>query len=79
MLSKHPSTLIVNKLCIEFLLLACNFAGVFILGLYAGRFLPTMKLQLSQLPKIVGSGRVNIRRALFSCLLVSIQSLDASR
>jgi hypothetical protein len=31
-------------------------------------FLPTMMLQLSQLPMIVGSGRVAIRRALFSCL-----------
>jgi hypothetical protein len=30
-------------------------------------FLPTIKLQLSQLPMIVGLGRVAIRRALFSC------------
>ena len=32
-------------------------------------FFPTMKLQPLQLPKIVGSGRVTYRRALFSCVL----------
>jgi len=37
-------------------------------GLYEPGFLPTMKFQLSQLPMIVGSGRVTSRRALFSCL-----------
>jgi hypothetical protein len=37
-------------------------------------FLPTMKLQLSQLPWIVGSGRVIARRAFFyaSCRGLSI-------
>jgi hypothetical protein len=36
------------------------------LGLCEWGNLPTMKAQLSQLPMIVGSGRVNNRRALFS-------------
>ena len=36
------------------------------LGLCAWANLPTMKSQLSQLPMIVGSGRVTTRRALFS-------------
>jgi len=35
------------------------------LGLCVWANLPTMKSQLSQLPMIVGSGRVNTRRALF--------------
>jgi hypothetical protein len=39
-----------------------------ILGLCAWADLPTMKSQLSQLPLIVGSGRVITRRALFSFL-----------
>jgi hypothetical protein len=39
-------------------------------GLHVNGFLPTMKLQPSQLPMIVGSGRVVIRRALFSCPLL---------
>jgi hypothetical protein len=37
-----------------------------ILGLCEWANLPTMKSQPSQLPLIVGSGRVAIRRALFS-------------
>jgi len=36
-----------------------------------------MKSQLSQLPLIVGSGRVLIRRALFSCLVPESQTLVA--
>jgi hypothetical protein len=36
------------------------------LGLCERGNLPTMKSQLSQLPLIVGSGRVTTRRALFS-------------
>ncbi len=66
MLSKRSRSFIVVKLCITCLLLPRNFPFLMIFPLYAAPFLPTMKLQLSQLPKIVGSGRVNIRRALFS-------------
>jgi hypothetical protein len=42
------------------MLLACNgsFSGLH--GLYVSGILPTMKSQLSQLPLLVGSGRVNI-------------------
>ena len=59
---------IVNKLCIKFLLHLGNFHWVQFNGLFWMAFLPTIKLQLSQLPMIVGSGRVAIRRALFSCV-----------
>jgi hypothetical protein len=45
------------------------------LGLYGWGNLPTMKSQLSQLPLIVGSGRVLIRRALFSCLSLNLKHL----
>jgi hypothetical protein len=39
---------------------------------YMMRFLPTMKVQLSQLPKIVGFGARRFKgRALFSCALNS--------
>jgi hypothetical protein len=41
---------------------------VIVFWLYVSGFLPTMTSQPSQLPMIVGSGRVAIRRALFSCL-----------
>jgi len=37
--------------------------------------LPTMKAQPSQLPKIVGSGRVTTRRALFSFRIHDPQTL----
>jgi hypothetical protein len=37
-----------------------------LLGLCGWANLPTMKFQLSQLPMMVGSGRVTSRRALFS-------------
>jgi hypothetical protein len=50
-----------------------------ILGLCHIGFLSTMKIQLSQLPKIVGSGRVDTRRALFSVRLFLIQLLKAAR
>ena len=40
----------VDKLCISFMLLRCNDATLPVAGLYAPGFLPTMKLQLSQLP-----------------------------
>ena len=59
----------VNKLCIKSLLQTGNSPSVQSGGLFQAAFLPTMKLQLSQLPMIVGSGRVAIRRALFSCVL----------
>ena len=59
----------VYKLCIKFLLHPGNFPWMPRGGLFQAAFLPTMKLQLSQLPMIVGSGRVAIRRALFSCVL----------
>jgi hypothetical protein len=49
------------------------------LSLRALGFLPTMKFQLSQLPKIVGLGRVDTRRALFSARLFLIQPLKALR
>jgi len=74
-----PFTKIVNKLCIEFLLLRCNNAWRLFDGLCFLGFLPTMNFQLSQLPMIVGSGRVKIRRALFSCSLVLIQTLKSPR
>eukprot|EP01041_Mallomonas_annulata_P016228 gene16228-34012_t len=57
----------VNKLCIKSLLQTGNSPSVQSGGLFQAAFLPTMKLQLSQLPMIVGSGRVATRRALFSC------------
>lgn len=57
----------VNKLCIKSLLHLGNSPQMQWLGLSRAGFLPTMKIQLSQLPMIVGSGRVAIRRALFSC------------
>jgi hypothetical protein len=56
-------------LLISFLLRACNDLQSGVLGVYVLGFMPTMKSQLSQLPLIVGSGRVLIRRALFSCLV----------
>jgi hypothetical protein len=63
------------------MLLRHNDCNMTVLGLYAMGFLPTMKLQLSQLPMIVGSGRVIIRRALFSWpqqrALFLIQVLEA--
>jgi hypothetical protein len=54
---------------ISFLLRACNDLQSGVLGVYVLGLMPTMKSQLSQLPLIVGSGRVLIRRALFSCLV----------
>ena len=49
----------------KYLLQACNDKGERFLGLCTAGFLPTMKFQLSQLPQIVGSGRVTTRRAFF--------------
>lgn len=43
MLSRANQAKIVNKLCISFLLLACNDKNMSILGLLASGFLPTMK------------------------------------
>lgn len=65
-LSQRPRHQIVDKLCIKILLLVCNSPRGPWDRLYGGGNLPTMKLQLSQLPLIVGSGRVVTRRALFS-------------
>jgi hypothetical protein len=63
------------------MLLDCNGFKLKVSGLYAHAFLPTMKFQLSQLPMIVGSGRVTSRRALFSwphhSVAVLIQALEA--
>ena len=59
----------VDKLLINFLLHPGHSPRMHADGLFPAGFLPTMKLQLSQLPMIVGSGRVAIRRALFSCVL----------
>ncbi len=56
---------IVDKLLIKMLLLVGNDLPYATKGLHANGFLPTMKLQPSQLPMIVGSGRVVTRRALF--------------
>jgi len=67
-LSRKLSTDPVDKLWINCLLWPCNACMVLVCGLCWFAFLPTMKLQLSQLPKIVGSGRVRHRRALFSFL-----------
>jgi hypothetical protein len=58
----------VNNLCIKLLLQHGNDPCMRHAGLLKKGFLPTMKAQLSQLPMIVGSGRVAIRRALFSCV-----------
>lgn len=57
----------VNKLCISDLLHCGNDPRVHWCGVCSEGFLPTMQVQPSQLPMIVGSGRVAIRRALFSC------------
>ena len=69
----------VHKLCIKSLLHHGNFPQIPEGGLFQLAFLPTMKLQPSQLPMIVGSGRVATRRALFLVRAVLIQSLDAFR
>jgi hypothetical protein len=66
-LSSVASLQTVYNLCIKSLLQCGNFAEMVLDRLPLSPFLPTMKLQLSQLPMIVGSGRVAIRRALFSC------------
>ncbi len=50
--------IIVDKLCIKYLLLRCNDSRSRMPRLSRFGFLPTMTPQLSQLPKIVGSGRV---------------------
>jgi hypothetical protein len=47
------------------MLLLCNASRLAFSWLFKASFLPTMKFQLSQLPLIVGSGRVANRRALF--------------
>jgi hypothetical protein len=68
----HPQVIhiFIHLQCVQavnnWLLLHCNAPVVRVCGLSQTAFLPTMKLQLSQLPKIVGSGRVRFRRALFS-------------
>ena len=67
-LLRHCSTDPVDKLFISSLLLTCNDPSRTPARLYAPPFLPTMKLQLLQLPLLVGSGRVSWGRALFSCL-----------
>jgi hypothetical protein len=61
------------------MLLHRNDLSLRFFALFESAFLPTMKLQPSQLPKIVGSGRAVTRRALFSFPLVLIQSLEALR
>ena len=48
--SRRLRTLIVNKLCINFMLLHRNEGMDRVFGVYGSRFLPTMKSQLSQLP-----------------------------
>jgi hypothetical protein len=58
--------LIVDKLLISFMLHSSNDLPDPKPGLCDWANLPTMKSQLSQLPLIVGSGRVATRRALFS-------------
>jgi hypothetical protein len=60
----------VDNLCIICMLRRRNDPVCPFFALYVWTNLPTMKSQLSQLPLIVGSGRVAIRRALFSCLLL---------
>jgi small GTP-binding protein len=69
---------LVDKLLISCVLRVRNDVQSAVYGLYVRGFLPTMKLQLSQLPMIVGSGRVSTRRALFSFRVVLIQLLEAS-
>src|SRR3989344_8189859 len=59
----------VYKLLIRSLLHPGNSPWMQSDGLFTAGFLPTMKLQLSQLPMIVGSGGGAIPRALFSCVL----------
>jgi hypothetical protein len=56
----------VDKLLTKSVLHCSNDLPNAFLGLCERVNLPTMKTQLSQLPMIVGSGRVNTRRALFS-------------
>ena len=60
----------VDNLCIICMLRCRNDPFKPLFALYVWTNLPTMKSQLSQLPLIVGLGRVAIRRALFSCLLL---------
>ncbi len=43
--------ILVNKMCINGLLLGCNFSLKHVFRLCSQDFLPTMKFQLSQLPK----------------------------
>jgi len=50
---------IVNNMCIKSLLQPRNDPNMGSAEVYEWAFLPTMKLQLSQLPLIVGSGRVH--------------------
>jgi hypothetical protein len=47
---------IVDKLCIKWTLLRCNNSRCAVPRQAIGGLLPTMVPQLSQLPKIVGSG-----------------------
>src|SRR5262249_20763628 len=68
-LLRNWSTDAVDKLFTSVMLLTCNDRPRALARLYAPPFLPTMKLQLLQLPLLVGSGRVSCGRALFSCAL----------
>ncbi len=49
-LSQYLPSRIVDKLCLTILLLPCNDPFAMVGWLYVRGFLPTMKLQLSQLP-----------------------------
>jgi hypothetical protein len=64
-----------NKLCISYLLLRCNNAWQLFDDLCVFGFLPTMNHQLSQLPMIVGSGRVKFDAPFFLVRSFLIQSL----
>lgn len=65
--SRFPARGFVDNLCVNDLLHSGNDPSMRWLQPSVLGFLPTMRVQPSQLPMIVGSGRVAIRRALFSC------------
>jgi hypothetical protein len=61
----------VDNLLITWLLGTHNNALIAAQILYARALLPTMKLQLMQLPLLVGSGRVFHGRALFLARIIA--------
>ena len=65
MLSQESCTKYVDNLCIKILLLPCNSGWARSVGLYGRGFLPTMKLQLPQLPLLVVQGASHLDAPFF--------------